>query len=281
MELDADIPPRQGQRCAGGPAGLNPSERPPPMAPTKTRAVVLKVLPYRESSYILHLFTESHGMVHGVARGMRTARGQRFLERGFLTELLLYVKAHRDLHTLGSIQVLQFWPATRAALVRSAVRDVAFELVLASIRVTDPHPELFAFFEDLLGDIETRPERAVYPFVLWRFYLQYAAMMGFGLDLERCVQCGTDTAGRVAYVNTTRGGVECDRCARTRAPSNRIEPDTGRLLAGKTGMEGARGRLSGEDAQRITGLLAGHCRYHFDIRAESKALEFLAGVVGE
>jgi DNA repair protein RecO (recombination protein O) len=250
------------------------------MAPTKTRAVVLKVLPYRESSYIVHLFTESHGLLHGIAKGMRKAKaGQSFLERGFLVELLAYVRPQRELHTLGSIQVLEFCPGTRSSLLKSAVRDAAFELVLSAVRVTDPHPELFAFFQEVLLEIERREDRRVYPWTLWAFYYRFAAMLGFALDLDRCARCGRSIGAGKAFVNVGRGALECERCSPSRPEARLLHGAPMRFLRGEESETAEDADLPAGEKKRLTRLLADYCRYHFDVRAESKALDFLEGLV--
>ncbi len=251
------------------------------MAPTKTRAVVLKVMPYRETSYIVYLFSESHGLVHGLAKGMRRAKkGQNFIERGFLTELLLYARPHRDLHTLGSIQVLEFYPITRTSLLRTAVRDVAFELILAAITLADPHPELFDFFTRFLGSVEGEAESTVYPFVLWCFYLRFAAILGFALGLDTCIRCGRRIGAQETYMNLAKGGVECRECSRARPQSNAVRPDVLGYLRGNAPQGQVRRAATKGELGRITRLLADHCRYHFDVRNESKALGFLEELVG-
>ena len=87
------------------------------MGAEKTKALILQVLPYRESSCILYLFTEKHGLIHGIAKGIRRKKSkQDLIERGFLVELIVYIRPHRELHTLSSIHVLEFFSAVRIYL---------------------------------------------------------------------------------------------------------------------------------------------------------------------
>ena len=251
------------------------------MPPVKTRAIVLKTLPYRESSYILYLFTESHGLIHGVAKGIRKAKkGQSFLERGFLLELLVYVKPQQELHLLSSVNVLEFFSSTRSSLMRSAVRDVVFELVLGAITVSDPHPEMFAFFEKVLGEIERKQESFVYPFMLWAFYQRFADLMGFALNLDTCMLCGARIVTGNVYLSAARGGVECAQCAGAKAEAVMIHESVRSFLKGMKRAGDVRREAGGADVKRTTRLLADFCRYHFDIRSESKALGFLEGIGG-
>ena len=249
------------------------------MAPHKIQAVVLKALPYRESSYILHLFAQEHGLLHGVAKGVRKSKtGQVYIERGFVIECLAYIRPNRDLHTLGSIQVQEYYPNTRASIERAAVRDAAFELALAAITVAEPHPELFDQFKTFLAAVEGLDEPAVNPFALWKFYGDFCAMTGVGIELDRCAKCGGAVADGRLYLNMAQGGVECARCTMSHHESGTIGPLVRKLLKGEAGEQDLAQTGERRNTGRVTKLLADYCRYHFDLKADFKAVEFLKGL---
>jgi len=250
------------------------------MSPVKTKAVVLQAFRYRESSSILHLFSESHGRIHGIAKGIRAqARSPQLVERGHIIETLAYVKPHRELHTLGAVQILEFFPSTRMSLVKSAVRDVAFELLLAAVTVTDPHPELFDFIVRVLDTIEGKPEETVYPWLLWRYYVRFAAMMGIAPKLDACICCGRRIEGEQGFLNAPKGGVECGRCSKSKAGQISVPNEVRLFLCGEGKIGEKIKTIPAPERIRMTRLLDSFCRYHFDIRSESKSLEFLEGLM--
>ena len=246
------------------------------MSAEKTRALILKTLPYSETSLIMHLFTEEHGLVHGIAKGVRKQKSrQDFLERGLLVELIVYLKPHRELHTLGSVNVLEFFPAIRTNLVKSTLRDAAFEVVLSSITETDAHPGLFTFFEKFLRHLHRAAEEEVNPCALWLFYHRFAQHMGFGLDLRRCISCGAVITGD-ANLSVTRGGLACDACCGKPHDDFSVpSPVLSYLAGGNPKPPVLRRKLPVKTRKRVTRLLADYCRYHFDIQKEYKALVFL------
>jgi DNA repair protein RecO (recombination protein O) len=246
------------------------------MSAEKSKALILKILPYRESSCILHLFTEEHGLVHGVAKGVRKQKSkQDFLERGFLIELIVYMRPHRELHTVGSVNVLEFFSAIRSSLIKSTLRDAAFETVLSSITESDVHPELFDFFVKFLHHLQNAPESDVHPFALWLFYHRFSQHMGFGLDLEQCLSCGSPLK-KHAFLAMNIGGLECDVCCESKQENFSIPVSVLTYLTKGSPKPGKLHQLlPPERTKKITWLLADYCRYHFDIQKEYKALLFL------
>jgi len=212
----------------------------------KTESVILSIAPYRETSCILRLFTRTRGLVHGIAKGVRKGgKSSVPLDRGFLLESQLYYKPNRELHTLGSLHVVDFFPAIRSNITRSAIRDIALELYLKSITQSEPHPELFELIVSFFADMEeSPPSTSQYP-PLWRFIHRYCGFMGFGIDTENGRVDGIDTAV-IKFI-------DCAGCADGGAPLNR----------------------SKGESLRVTELLLQYCRRHLDIRTHFNSLEFL------
>jgi DNA repair protein RecO (recombination protein O) len=246
------------------------------MLPVKTRALILRADPYRESSYLASLLTESNGLVRGIAKGLRgKSRFNQFLERGLLVETTVYVKPERDLFTIGAVSVLDFFPSTRSSLVKSGTRDAAFELLLSALKVSDPHPELFAFVLTFLEANETRESDIVYPWLLWRFYVKLSAMMGFALNFFVCARCGRAIEEPVAFLNAARGGVECKDCSGKAKESYGVSKAVREFLGGAGGIGSEVRKIGNIEKRNVTRLLDIFCRFHFEIKQESKALAFL------
>jgi len=253
------------------------------MAVEKTQAYILKTIPYRESSCILYLLTESYGIVHGIAKGIRKQKSQPvFFERGFLVETLLYTKPNRDLHTLAEMNVVQFFPRLRMNLFNTALRDTAFETILKNIRTGYPYPELFSMITSFLKLLEHQPANYKLPTILWKFYLDFSAIIGFELDTHTCISCsnsiGDSPAG--AYLIIEKGGFVCNRCSplnttkRNYLSNNILRLLTNNRNPGNRVPDGTV-EISPAEAKRITMLLASYCQYHNDTGIDNKALNFL------
>jgi DNA repair protein RecO len=251
--------------------------------PEKTKAIVLALAPYRESSVLLRLFSERFGLLHGIAKGVRQKKkgaAPVVLERGFLVELFAYLKPHRDLHLLTGITVLDFFPSIRLDLQKSAMRDAAFETVLKGVTDSLAHPELCAFFLDFLSSLDRAPARGCFPFALWDFLLRFSALMGYGVNTECCVRCKRRLVPEEnGFLVAEAGGVACGSCGGPRDRDTMVPGLVWCRAAGeKTG--GKSIPVGGTEARRITRVLTDYCRYHFQARAVLKSIAFMDDLLG-
>jgi DNA repair protein RecO len=249
------------------------------MSIEKTTAYVLKTLPYRESSGIFHLMTENHGLIHGIAKGIRKKKtSASFLERGFLIETLLYIKPHRDLCILGDIRILNFFRKTRVSLIGNAVRDAMFEMIIATVSVGHPYHELFQVLTRFIGVLEDYNGSCPKPLLLWRFYQEFASIMGFGFNFANCVICQQPMSHLPGgYLVVEKGGLACERCAQKKGKENFIQKQAVEYLnpAPLSMYDKEARQFSLPEVRRLTHLFASYCQYHCDSRFEHKALAFL------
>jgi DNA repair protein RecO (recombination protein O) len=247
------------------------------MAIEKTRAYVLKTLPYRESSGIFYLLTERQGIVHGIAKGIRKKKTTAsFLERGFLIETLIYFKPHRELHTLGDIHLVEYFPRMRGDLIKGAIRDAAFETILVNVASGFPCPELFSFMKEFCSALEKGQGRLIS--LLWQFYRGFSVIMGVGFGCQQCIECGRnlhDEGG--GYLVIEKGGFACEKCSTNKDQKNRI-PEIVLRFCQSSEMRSIplnQMELSDTEARRITRLFASYCQYHCHTCSDYKALDFL------
>jgi DNA repair protein RecO (recombination protein O) len=249
------------------------------MSVDKTIAFVLKTLPYRESSGIFHLLTIHHGLIHGIAKGIRKKKtSASFLERGFLIETMLYIKPHRDLCILGDIHILNFYPKTRVCLIGSALRDAMFEMIMATVSVGHPYPELFHILNRFLDFIEVQIDAQQIPPLLWRFYQEFASVMGFGFNLKTCIVCEKSMLNSTGgYLVVEKGAVACESCTQNKNKEKFISKQVIEYLypSDKPFINPEMQAFSSIEVRRLTRLFALYCQHHCDSRFEHKALAFL------
>jgi len=182
----------------------------------RVRALVLRRIPYGDTSLVLHAFSRELGKVGLIARGARRPRSplDPVLQTGHLVELQLLVKEGRELQLLKEADLVEGWPGLRGDYGRLLGAATVCEALERSQLPDHPDERLFdaalATLAALASDCPW-PLNPVYWFV---FFL--LAHSGYGVDLERCAGCGRDAAGFQASAGAAldrRGGqLYCPDC---------------------------------------------------------------------
>jgi DNA repair protein RecO len=246
------------------------------MSIEKTPAIVLSVLPYRESSCIVSLLTRIHGRIQGIARGIKKQGAKKSIpvERGILLDTIIYLRAQRDLQNLGEIQISDFFPSIRSDIEKTALRDVALELIIKSITDTESHPELFDSVSAFLFNLDKEKDRLTGCFLLLNFCFELAAHLGFQLHTDFCTECGrvdlTDEGGFLVIEN---GSINCKTCHRDQSQELFIQSSHIRAIRGAYISDQL--QSSSKEVLRIIKLALYYCRYHLGFKGELKSVQFL------
>lgn len=142
-------------------------------------AYILHRRPYRETSWLLEVFSRDYGRIGLVARAARQSR-----PRGGVLEparaLLLSWTLKGDLGQVTHSEA----QAAGNALGGEQLLSVLYlnELLLRLITRHDPHPALYAHYCDALSGLALNPHSAI---PLRRFERQLLQELGYGLNLDR------------------------------------------------------------------------------------------------
>src|SRR5262245_51387274 len=114
------------------------------MPSVTTPAVVLHVMPYRETSAILRLLTRDLGLASPLARGARRTKSRTGPRLDLFTtgDATLFVKPHRDLHPLTAFEATASHGTLGADVTRFAAASALVELAL---KCTPAEPQPTAF----------------------------------------------------------------------------------------------------------------------------------------
>lgn len=245
------------------------------MTATTTRALVLKMHPFRETSAILHCFTRQFGLVHAMAKGIKRPK-HACVERGAFVELLLYYRDHKDLHTAAQVETHEHFLSTRSSLVKTALRDAVFEIVLKSVGVNEEQPAVYTLLYRYCRYLDAQPETALFPCALWKCLYHLYHALGFGMQVSECMVCSRAVGPREAvYLQTSTGGFCCSRCAGKR---NRLYmPAAVRAYCVANERNGNRtpAMPAVENPRAVTDTFISYWQYHCDIPATGPAVDFL------
>jgi DNA repair protein RecO (recombination protein O) len=209
------------------------------MSLVSARAIVLQSFAYGDTSKILRLLTEEHGVRSAIAKGAHRPKSRYGGVLEPFTEGVahLYLKEGRDLQTLGGFDLIRSRQSLGTSVAAFAGASLLAEMILRS-GTEEASPELFDALVGALDEIAAAargPEAAVEPPVLAGVW-SILALLGFRPELEHCVGCGRplDWEAPVRF-DVEGGGVACLFCR----PVGRTVPAEARrelaaMLAGET-----------------------------------------------
>lgn len=250
------------------------------MSIEKTTAIVLSMFPWRETSSIVTLFSKDHGKVSGVAKGIRRSKPAMVpLERGQIVDTVIYTKHSRTLQTLTDLQVVDFFPLIRSDLEKTALRDIAIELILKSIHDTASHPEFYERARLYFSELEKSKGRACNFLLVWKYILDVANLLGFGVNLEKCVSCGTNnflnTSG--GYLIIAQGSIVCSSCSGGSVSRECFISSP--VLSSIKSTDTQCGLAAPTDLIRLTKLFISFCSMHIEITHEFKSVAFVEEIL--
>jgi DNA repair protein RecO (recombination protein O) len=166
-------------------------------------AWILHHYPYRDSSLLLEVFSREYGRIGLVARGARSARSRWQNQLQMLRPLLLSWNMRGELGTLTGVDsrgTVDVFPG-RQVLCACYLN----ELLLRLLTRHDPHPELFAAYEESVLLLAADEEQA-----LRLFEKRLLQALGYGLLLEHEYDSGAAVvADRHYEYLMEKGPVRC------------------------------------------------------------------------
>jgi len=237
----------------------------------RDEGVVLRAIKLGEADRIVTIFTQGHGKVRAVAKGIRktTSKFGARLEPTSRVALQCYKGRELDIvtqaETVDAYRPLreEYALFTRSIPMLEAVDQVAQE--------REPNPGLYRM---LIGALHTLVETHN-PLVTTAFFWKLLSLEGFHPMLDACARCGEgDAAGdhELVAFDLEEGGTVCRACAR--GGGRPVTPDglalLRRVLGG--GLNGALAETPGPAAHEIEHLGVRALEHHVERRMRSAVL---------
>jgi len=181
-----------------------------------TEAVVLRTIRLGEADRVLHLYTEAHGRVGAVAKGVRKTMS-RFgarLEPLSHVELVLH-RGRGELETVTAAQLVRSHRESREDYYRYSVGTIGAEAMLRLFSEEEANERAFMALTRFLDMLEREPHAAGRPIfdpLGLAFQLKLLWLAGYLPHVSGCAECGADGEPLVGY-SPRAGGAVCARCA--------------------------------------------------------------------
>ncbi|MDO4910429.1 MAG: DNA repair protein RecO [Corynebacterium sp.] len=190
------------------------------------KSLVVRAYDYQEAHQILVFLTKEHGVIRGVAKGVRRT-GSRFGARlsPFILLDLHYYPGRNDLGTVAGAEVSEYFAS---AFIENYEKYTAGTSVLevATRMIVEPEPEIFDLTVATLREIAECATAIEIMQSLDRFLLKIVDISGWTPQLFDCAQCGKP--GPHSYFNPALGGAVCFDCRQK--GQRTINPDTLRYI---------------------------------------------------
>ncbi len=257
----------------------------------KTQAIVLRMIPFSETSRIVLWLTRDHGKITSIIKGAHRRRspfiGQ--VDLFYTCELLVYLRSFRGAHIVKECSLLKPRTPLRSRWRATACASYFTELVARISPLNAPHPELFRLLDMALDYFAG--QSALELGLFW-FELKLMKVMGLSPQLKECLQCHhrlqddddgpamrktrREHARAAAVFSSVRGGVFCNVCASTAgADALPIAPDILGLLrfwqssrSWNSAQSAACTPRQMRELERILGLFM---QYHLEIANSARA----------
>lgn len=177
----------------------------------RDRAFVIRTYDFAEADRVIVLLTRTHGLVRGVAKGVRKAKsrfGSRLQPFVEIDAQIYPPKRASGLSTITSADTVSYFGHTitddfdrytAACAVMETAEKLAYE---------EADPELFDLVAGALGRLRAGVETPTV--VLDAFILRATEHAGWGLSLFNCANCGAPGPHRA--FNAAVGGAVCSEC---------------------------------------------------------------------
>ncbi|MCC5906286.1 MAG: DNA repair protein RecO [Balneolaceae bacterium] len=174
---------------------------------TKTQAIVLRTVDFKESSLIATLFTRKHGTVAVIAKGARRPKSKfaALLVPAQALEVVFYLKTTRSVQTLSDATPLVKLDSLRHDIEKMALAVTVMELSGQVLHENEVNEELFDFLLNLLQWMNGRAEvsRKMFPYI----QLRILDRIGIGLQTDETLLSEVRSKG---YINIQTGSFSAE-----------------------------------------------------------------------
>ncbi len=177
----------------------------------KCEGIVLKKVPYGETSSILTFFTDEYGKLTGIKKGARSPRSKtgNILDYLNLVQLVFYKKENRDVQLISQASLVEHFPVVKEDLEKYKYALSIIELLEKFTAEEEKHELLFKGTVRILELMNNKDSNALFLFT--KYFLFLLKEIGYDLTFEECAVCGEKiSSGMVGYNFGT--GALCEKC---------------------------------------------------------------------
>lgn len=170
----------------------------------KTRAVILKCDNYRETSKIITFFTDSHGKLKGIAKGVRNSKTRwgGALQSMALVNVMFYYKETRTLHLISGAEHLITLNSIYDDYEKMQMGYRMIELVNRTTAEYQENTNIYNLLANSLQILESATKN--YVNVLFNFEFRLLNLLGYNIRLGELPGGSVEINGQNRYFYENR-----------------------------------------------------------------------------
>ena len=193
-------------------------------------SIIMRTWEFGETDLLVSFFTHDKGRLKGVAKGARKSR-KRFsncLDLFCLISLEFGMKTKGNLNFIHSGKLIEAFPGLRSDFSSLSLASYMVEIteILFPLGVVDKR-----MFDLLKNSFFALNKGEKLDQIRIFFDAKAMALGGYGINLEKCCNCGRHYIGEGrAIFKRDRGGISCMKCGQESSLSPGLGPNSVKLL---------------------------------------------------
>ncbi|GBF23011.1 DNA repair protein RecO [Candidatus Gastranaerophilus sp. (ex Termes propinquus)] len=178
-----------------------------------TDAINIKTYPLSEFDNIVVMFSKQKGLIKGVARGVKRPKSKLGARMQMLVANKLMLYEGKNLNTVCQAQALNTFSKTRQNLDKLSYSLYLAEIIGAFCQAGEDknNENIYELFYAALFEISESKDIVEILLNTLKFQLGFMQMLGYGIELERCLVCG-NAASENSVFSLLEGGIVCGGC---------------------------------------------------------------------
>lgn len=190
----------------------------------KDRGVVLKKRSYRETSKLVSIFSETHGKINLIAKGVRTPKSRlsAVLEPINFIEFVYYKKITRDLQFLSSADFVNDFSRIKSDFGKIQTAFALLELTNIFVHADESNPSLF---QKLIESLISINDCSIQPKIFLIYYIIHVMESGgYPIIQKICPSCHKNLLQKENQKYFSKHfGVICEKCGKSIRESSRLQ----------------------------------------------------------
>lgn len=147
----------------------------------KTEGIVLKSIPYRESSNIVQIYTKDWGLKSFIIKGGRKKNAtihSSLFQPMQLLNIVAYVNNKSNISQLKEVSILENLNNIYCNIIKSSLIFFITEVIILSLREEMKDENIYSFLYDSIIDLNNKTDKEMKDFHLFFLY-EFAKILGF------------------------------------------------------------------------------------------------------